>query len=93
VCRVRPSADGLPWCRASGFASREARLFLFFGQINAAFGGLPGMSAGAVGSAEAETVAESIGQRASVSAFGFGFAVTRRSAAPALVLGLSFPRA
>ena len=25
-CRVSPSADGLPWCRASGFASREARL-------------------------------------------------------------------
>jgi len=25
-CRVRPSADGLPWCRASGFALRTARV-------------------------------------------------------------------
>jgi len=48
----------------------------------AASGGMPGMSA-AFGSDE-ETVAMSTGQRASVSAFGF--AVTRRSAAPALVL-------
>ena len=32
-CRVSPSADGLPWCRASGFASREARLLPVFHRL------------------------------------------------------------
>ena len=41
VCRVTPRPAvggvlGVPWCRASGFASRDARLFCFFGKIHAA---------------------------------------------------------
>jgi len=35
-CRVSPSPDGLPWCRASGFASREARPLPVFNKLPSA---------------------------------------------------------